>query len=74
MGGMLPTHLAAAAPDRVVAGICIGPVHPTPQVADVFKQRVPVVQEGEQEFQFGLNKELHAFKSLADKHFPYRWN
>lgn len=46
MGGMLPTYLAATAPDRVLAGICIGPVHPTPAVADVFKQRVPVVQEG----------------------------
>lgn len=46
MGGMLPTHLAAAAPERVLAGICIGPVHPSAQVADVFKQRVPVVQDG----------------------------
>lgn len=46
MGGMLPTHLAAAAPERVLAGICIGPVHPSEQVAEVFKQRVPVVQDG----------------------------
>ena len=46
MGGMVPTHLAATAPDRVVGCICIGPVHPTPAVADVFKQRVPKVQEG----------------------------
>jgi alpha-beta hydrolase superfamily lysophospholipase len=46
MGGMLPTYLAATAPERVVAGICIGPVHPSEQVAEVFKARVPVVQNG----------------------------
>lgn len=45
MGGMVPTHLAAMAPTRVSAAICIGPVHPTPTVADVFKQRVPKVRE-----------------------------
>lgn len=44
MGGMIPTHLASTSPSRVVAGICIGPVHPSPAVADVFKQRIPVVQ------------------------------
>ncbi|KIX94882.1 uncharacterized protein Z520_09572 [Fonsecaea multimorphosa CBS 102226] len=44
MGGMLPTYLASASPDRVVAGICIGPVHPSETVADVFKQRIPLVQ------------------------------
>jgi pimeloyl-ACP methyl ester carboxylesterase len=47
MGGMVPTHLAASAPSRVQAAICIGPVHPSPAVADVFKQRIPKVrQEG----------------------------
>ena len=45
MGGMLPTYLASTSPDRVIAGICIGPVHPTPSVADVFKARVPVVEK-----------------------------
>jgi pimeloyl-ACP methyl ester carboxylesterase len=45
MGGMVPTHLAATAPARVLAAICIGPVHPTPTVADIFKQRVPKVRE-----------------------------
>lgn len=46
MGGMVPTHLAATAPARVQAAICIGPVHPSSAVADVFKQRIPKVQEG----------------------------
>ena len=46
MGGMIPTQLAATAPDRVEAGICIGPVNPSPAVAEVFKKRVPAVQEG----------------------------
>jgi pimeloyl-ACP methyl ester carboxylesterase len=45
MGGMVPTHLAATASARVLAAICIGPVHPTPSIADVFKQRVPKVRE-----------------------------
>lgn len=46
MGGMLPTYLASTSPDRVVAGICIGPVHPSEAVANVFKQRIPTVQKG----------------------------
>ena len=46
MGGMVPTHLAATAPARVRAAVCIGPVHPTPQVADVFAQRIPKVRGG----------------------------
>ncbi|OAP64400.1 hypothetical protein AYL99_00372 [Fonsecaea erecta] len=44
MGGMVPTYLASTSPDRVVAGICIGPVHPSEAVANVFKQRIPTVQ------------------------------
>lgn len=46
MGGMVPTYLASTSPDRVLAGICIGPVHPSPAVADVFRQRIPTVREG----------------------------
>jgi pimeloyl-ACP methyl ester carboxylesterase len=46
MGGMVPTYLASTSPDRVVAGICIGPVHPSEAVANVFKQRIPTVQKG----------------------------
>lgn len=46
MGGMVPTYLASTAPERVVAGVCIGPVHPSEAVANVFKQRVPTVQKG----------------------------
>ena len=44
MGGMLPTYLASTSPSRVTAAICIGPVHPSPQVAEVFKNRISVVQ------------------------------
>ncbi|EXJ61746.1 hypothetical protein A1O7_02176 [Cladophialophora yegresii CBS 114405] len=44
MGGMVPTQLASTSPSRVEAAILIGPVHPSPQVAEVFKQRVPKVQ------------------------------
>jgi pimeloyl-ACP methyl ester carboxylesterase len=47
MGGMLPTYLAATASERVKAGVCIGPVHPSGAVAEVFKKRVPAVREGE---------------------------
>lgn len=47
MGGMVPTYLASTAPERVVAGVCIGPVHPSEAVANVFKQRVPIVKKGE---------------------------
>lgn len=46
MGGMVPSYLAATCPERVAAGICIGPVHPNETVANVFKQRIPVVQKG----------------------------
>jgi pimeloyl-ACP methyl ester carboxylesterase len=45
MGGMVPTHLAATAPERVQAAVCIGPVHPSAAVADVFKARIPKVRE-----------------------------
>jgi pimeloyl-ACP methyl ester carboxylesterase len=49
MGGMIPTHLASnqKTSSRVVAGICIGPVNPSPAVAEVFKKRVPTVEQGE---------------------------
>lgn len=46
MGAMVPTHLASTSPDRVVAGVCIGPVHPSESVANIFKQRIPTVQKG----------------------------
>lgn len=46
MGGMVPTYLAATSPDRITAGICIGPVHPTSAVAEIFRKRIPLVQEG----------------------------
>lgn len=49
MGGMIPTYLAADSKgqSRVIAGICIGPVNPNPQAAEVFKKRVPTVREGQ---------------------------
>lgn len=50
MGGMVPTTVASSQQgrDRVIAGICIGPVHPSPQVAKVFRDRVSTVQSGKQ--------------------------
>jgi pimeloyl-ACP methyl ester carboxylesterase len=45
MGGMVPTYLASTSSERVIAAILIGPVHPSPTVAEVFKNRIPVVQE-----------------------------
>lgn len=52
MGGMVPTTIAASkmGADRIISGICIGPVHPSPQVAQVFVNRVKTVIEGK--FQF----------------------
>jgi pimeloyl-ACP methyl ester carboxylesterase len=50
MGGMLPTYLASLnemGTERVVAAVCIGPVHPSDAVADVFKKRIPAVRDGE---------------------------
>jgi pimeloyl-ACP methyl ester carboxylesterase len=48
MGGMLPTYLASTQRgDRVVAAVCIGPVHPSEAVADVFKKRILAVRDGE---------------------------
>jgi pimeloyl-ACP methyl ester carboxylesterase len=46
MGGMLPTYLASTKPERVLAGICIGPVNPSPGVADVFRKRIETVRAG----------------------------
>jgi pimeloyl-ACP methyl ester carboxylesterase len=46
MGGMIPSLLASTAPERVLAGVCIGPVNPSEAVAEVFKERIPVVQKG----------------------------
>jgi pimeloyl-ACP methyl ester carboxylesterase len=46
MGGMLPTYLAATVPERVVAAVCVGPVNPSPAVAEVFQKRIPAVREG----------------------------
>ncbi|EXJ92681.1 hypothetical protein A1O3_01233 [Capronia epimyces CBS 606.96] len=46
MGAIVPTYLAATSPDRVVAGVCIGPVHPSEGIANVFKQRIATVREG----------------------------
>lgn len=49
MGGMVPTTIAAskAGKERIISGICIGPVHPTAAVAEVFQKRVATVKEGE---------------------------
>lgn len=49
MGGMVPTTIAASkkGKGRIVGGVCIGPVHPTPEVAAIFTKRVQTVREGE---------------------------
>lgn len=48
MGGMVPTTIAASqnGAGRIVSGICIGPVHPSPQIAEVFMNRIKTVKEG----------------------------
>lgn len=48
MGGMVPTTIAASkkGSSRVIAAVCIGPVHPSPEVAQIFAQRVKTVREG----------------------------
>lgn len=46
MGGMLPSQIAATTPERIRAGICIGPVHPSPSVAAIFASRVHTVRDG----------------------------
>lgn len=42
----VPTHLASLHPNRIVACILMGPVHPTETIANVFRNRVPQVQSG----------------------------
>lgn len=46
MGGMTVTELASTRPERVKGGVCIGPVHPQPSVAEIFKGRIETVQKG----------------------------
>jgi len=49
MGGMVPTTIAASkkGASRIISAICVGPVHPSPQVAEIFTQRVKTVRDGE---------------------------
>lgn len=65
MGGMVPSFLAATCPDRVVAGICIGPVHPNEVVANVFKQRIPIVQKGKS---YSVTASCPTERALLDTH------
>jgi pimeloyl-ACP methyl ester carboxylesterase len=69
MGGMLPTSLASTVPDRVVAGVCIGPVHPTDAVAELFKQRIPAVRDGEFSFFFSCSYSLSVICMRAGRAF-----
>lgn len=46
MGGASALHLAAQYPDRVLALVTIGPVHPTPSTGQIFEKRIQVVSEG----------------------------
>lgn len=46
MGGTAVLHLAAKYPERVIALVAIGPVHPTPSTGQIFEKRIQVVSEG----------------------------
>lgn len=46
MCGMIPTYMAATHPDKVIAGICVGPVHPTEAAHGAFKSRIEAVTNG----------------------------
>ncbi|KAK5069556.1 hypothetical protein LTR64_008237 [Lithohypha guttulata] len=48
MGGMVPTTIASSnkGADRVIACVCIGPVHPSEQIAQIFSDRIKTVMEG----------------------------
>lgn len=48
MGGMVPSFLAASkqGQSRVIGGICIGPVDPSPAAAEIFRKRIDTVREG----------------------------
>ncbi|KAJ9224595.1 putative alpha/beta hydrolase [Paecilomyces variotii] len=43
MGGMVVSHLAATQPDKVLAVVAIGPVHPESSTAEVFEKRIGMV-------------------------------
>ncbi|RMZ76410.1 hypothetical protein DV737_g4857, partial [Chaetothyriales sp. CBS 132003] len=45
MGAIVPTYLASTSPERVAAGVLIGPVQPSDAVAQVFAKRIPVVRQ-----------------------------
>jgi pimeloyl-ACP methyl ester carboxylesterase len=45
MGGIVTAHLAIKYPNRIVASIWIGPVYPSPQLAEVFEGRIKTVRE-----------------------------
>lgn len=44
MGGLVAAHLAATAPSRIVAAVLVGPVYPSPALAQVFEQRIDTVR------------------------------
>ena len=46
MGGIVASELAASFPDRVKGVVLIGPVHPTPALADAFDKRIEAVKKG----------------------------
>lgn len=79
MGGMVPTTIAASkkGAGRIISGVCIGPVHPSPQVAEVFVQRVKTVTEGKSashsldHSRFPFNRSRRARLTLI---LPGRWH
>lgn len=46
LGGTVALHLATQCPDRIVAVVAIGPVHPTASTGGIFEKRIQVVSEG----------------------------
>ncbi|KAL2002919.1 hypothetical protein VTN02DRAFT_5573 [Thermoascus thermophilus] len=45
LGGTTVSYLAAQFPDRVLAAVAIGPVHPTPSNVPIFEKRIQMVSE-----------------------------
>lgn len=45
MGGIVAAHCATEYSDRIVASVWIGPVYPSPGVAELFEERIKLVEE-----------------------------
>ncbi|KAF2083177.1 alpha/beta-hydrolase [Saccharata proteae CBS 121410] len=45
MGAMVASHLCATHPEKFLAAVLIGPVHPGPEIAAAFQKRIQLVTE-----------------------------